>query len=141
MDVDVSVTEVRLGVLLDEVAPAAPESVEELDDTGHVPASGYRGAHREGFRRRVVVVSDEVLRAAATAVGREVAEVVSGVVAGLEEKVPRVGSFDVGDVELKFGVKAVLGAGKAVEALLSASGEATVEVTVKLRQRPAPATS
>ena len=38
--------------------------------------------------------------------------------------------------KLKFGVKAILGAGKAVEAFLAASSEAIVEVTVKLRQRP-----
>jgi len=84
-----------------------------------------------------------VLRAAATAVGREVAAVLTGVATGIEERAGaagaaiRAGSFEVGDVELKFGVKAVLGAGKAVEALLAASGEATVEVTVKLRQRAA----
>lgn len=132
--------EVRVGVLLDEATPT-PRGGDELDETGHVPAAGYRGEHRVGFGHRVAVLGDEVLRAAATAVGQEVATVLTGVVAGMEQRaggsVVRAGSFDVGDVELKFGVKAVLGAGKAVEALLAASGEATVEVTVKLRQRPA----
>jgi hypothetical protein len=134
--------EIRVGVLLEEVAPASAGG-DELDETGHAPASGYRGEHRAGLGRRVAVVGDEVLRVAATAVGHEVATVLTGVVAGIEQRAGasgapvRAGSFDVGDVELKFGVKAVLGAGKAVEALLTASGEATVEVTVKLRQRPA----
>jgi hypothetical protein len=138
--------EVRIGVLLDEAAPSGSD-VDDLDETGHVPASGYRGDHRVGFGRRVAVLGDEVLRAAATAVGREVATVLGGVVAGIEQSavagdsVVRAGSFDVGDVELKFGVRAVLGTGKAVEALLSASGEATVEVRVTLRQRPAGAGS
>ena len=136
------VAEIRVGVLLEEMAPTS-DGGDELDETGHAPASGYRGEHRATLGRRVVVVGDEVLRAAATAVGHEVATVLTGVVAGIEQRaggsgVPaRAGSFDVGDMELKFGVKAVLGAGKAVEALLTASGEATVEVTVKLRQRPA----
>jgi hypothetical protein len=139
---DPEVVEIRVGVLLDEVAKA-PGGDDDLDETGHAPASGYRGEHRAGLGRRIAVVGDEVLRAAATAVGHEVATVLTGVVSGIEQRAGtdgapvRAGSFDVGDVELKFGVKAVLGAGKAVEALLTASGEATVEVTVKLRQRPA----
>lgn len=143
MDVEEpGVVEVRVGVLLEDVTPVSGGG-DELDETGHAPASGYRGEHRAALGRRVAVVGDEMLRAAATVVGHEVATVLTGVVAGLEQRAGvgdapvRAGSFDVGDVELKFGVKAVLGAGKAVEALLTASGEATVEVTVKLRQRPA----
>jgi hypothetical protein len=134
--------EIRVGVLLEEVTSVSAVG-DELDETGHAPAAGYRGEHRVGSGQRVAVMGDEMLRAAATAVGREVATVLTGVVAGIEQRAGaaggavRAGSFDVGDVELKFGVKAVLGAGKAVEALLSASGEATVEVTVKLRQRTA----
>jgi hypothetical protein len=138
--------EVRVGVLLDEAVPPSSD-FDDLDETGHVPASGYRGEHRVGFGRRVVVLGDEVLRAAATAVGHEVATVLGGVVTGIERSavaggsVVRAGSFDVGDVELTFGVRAVLGVGKAVEALLTASGEATVQVRVTLRQRPAGAGS
>jgi hypothetical protein len=129
--------EIRVGVLLDE-AVAAGAGGDGLDETGHAPASGYRGEHRAGIGRRVAVLGDDVLRAAATAVGQEVATVLSGVAAGIERRSPsgaQVGSFDIGDVTLKFGVKAVLGVGRAVEALLSASSEATVEVVVSLRPR------
>ncbi|GAA4263096.1 hypothetical protein [Dactylosporangium darangshiense] len=138
------IDEVRVGVLLEEATPVG-DDLDELDETGHVPASGYRGEHRAGTARRIAVLGDQALRTAATAVGLEVATVLTGVVAGIVRRAGadaadgatvRAGSFDIGDVELKFGVKAVLGAGKAVEALLTATGEATVEVTVKLKQRP-----
>ena len=129
--------EIRLGVFLEEVAPVEEPADRDLDETGHAPAAGYRGEHRNTVGRRVALAGEDVLRAAAEAVGREVASVVAGVVRGIEQRGPAAtgGSFDVGDVELKFGVKATLGAGKAIEALLTATGEATVEVTLQLRQR------
>jgi hypothetical protein len=128
-------TEIHVGVLLTEDMPAG-SSEEGLDD-GHVPAAGYRGRHLVGAGQRVCELGHEVLQATAEAVGHEVALVVGGVLAGIERR-PLVSSdsFAIGDLELKFGVKATLGAGKAVQALLTATSEATVEVTVKLRQPP-----
>ena len=138
---DVEPLEIRLGVYLEEAGLADVDSTsDELDETGHAPASGHRGQHRVG--NRVALIGEHVLRAAAEAVGREVASVVSGVVRGLEVRAGSLGEsqgrdrFEVGEMELSFGVKATLGAGKAVEALLTASGEATVEVRLQLR-RPA----
>ncbi|MEV0128594.1 hypothetical protein AB0H83_09005 [Dactylosporangium sp. NPDC050688] len=150
--------EIRVGVLLappDGVlmpsGPAGPivwepeetDETDELDETGHAQAWGRRGRHAAP-RRSVAVLGQDVLRAAAEAVGREVAVVVSGVVNGLEHPAapggaagPPTGSFDIDALDLKFGVKATVGAGKAVEALLSASSEATVEVTLTLRRRSA----
>jgi hypothetical protein len=68
--------------------------------------------------------------------------VVASVVRGIDKQSPSLGSgaadtgsFSIGDMELKFGVKAVLGTGKAIEALLTAAGEATVEVTLKLQRQ------
>ncbi|GAA3208576.1 hypothetical protein [Dactylosporangium siamense] len=134
--------EIQVGVLLTP-SPAAAGDVEryngELDDSGHAQAWGERGRHAAP-RRTVAVLGQDVLRAAAEAVGREVAVVVSGVVNGLEHPGSagsQTGSFDIDGVDLKFGVKATIGAGKAVEALLSASSEATVEVTLTLRRRSA----
>jgi len=135
------VTEISLGVLFDERSVNDEGAVDELDETGHVPAAGHRGARAADFARRVAVVGDEALRAAALAVGHEVASVLTGVVTGIEARsehdgaVLRTGSFGVEGIELKFGVKTVLGAGKVMEALLTASSEATVEVTVKLVQQ------
>lgn len=141
--------EIRVGVLLAPsegvLTPAGPvvddlDETDELDETGHAEAWGRRGRHAAP-RRSVAVLGQDVLRAAAEAVGREVAVVVSGVVDGLEHPGgaagPATGSFDIDALDLKFGVKATIGAGKAVEALLSASGEATVEVTLTLRRRSA----
>jgi hypothetical protein len=137
--------EIAVGVLLEESDALDLENdgdSEEIDETGHVPAAGRRGRHRASTGSRVVEIGEDVLRAAAEAVGHEVALVVAGVVGGIDKRSSSLGggagdtgSFDIGDVELKFGVKAVLGAGRAVEALLTASGEATVEVTLKLQKR------
>ncbi|SDT45546.1 hypothetical protein [Actinoplanes derwentensis] len=135
--------DIALGVLLEESALPEPDDLDEPDETGHVPAAGYRGRHTISTGRQVAQIGNDVLRAAAEAVGSEVALVVGGIVAGIESRVPAgaIGtdpqSYEIGDVELKFGVKATLGAGKAVQAFLTATGEATVEVTLKLR-RPQP---
>src|SRR5215475_10975272 len=157
MDGDIEVQEsvgIQLGVLLARSTPlredetrgdagwVEPDELEEdLDETGHAPAWGRRGRHVAAAGSRVAQLGQDVLRAAAEAVGREIALVVGGVISGIEQ--PRdgassggvqTGSFAIDDVELKFGVKATLGAGKAVEAFFTASGEATVEVTLTLRQ-------
>ncbi|GAA3938252.1 hypothetical protein [Actinoplanes auranticolor] len=132
--------EIRLGVLLAESGPEVSDNGldgdEELLEEGHVPAAGYRGRHTIKSDNRVVQLGNDVLRAAAEAVGGEVALVLDGVLAGIERRTPAAQrAFAIEDLELKFGVKATLGAGKAVEALLTATGEATVEVTLKLRQQ------
>ncbi|WP_189329829.1 hypothetical protein [Actinoplanes ianthinogenes] len=131
--------EIRIGVFLAESGSPEHEVDIETDfDEGHVPAFGYKGRHSIDVSTRVVQLGNDVLRTAAEAVGREVALVVDGVVAGIEERYPADSkNFTIGDLELKFGVKATLGAGKAIEALLTASSEATVEVTLKLSQRQA----
>ncbi|WP_380126824.1 hypothetical protein [Dactylosporangium cerinum] len=132
--------EFTLGVLLE--VDGAPVGVEEwLEEGGDVPASGRRGTHRSTAGSRLVRAGEDALRVTAHAIGREVATVVAGVMNGIDGD-PLLGSagaadrpFDVGDLELKFGVKTVLGAGKMVEAFMTASGETAVEVTVTLHRR------
>ncbi|GAB1512556.1 hypothetical protein JCM33774_45980 [Actinophytocola sp. KF-1] len=78
-----------------------------------------------------------MLQAAAEAIGREIGLVVGGVVAGIEQhddKAAKAGAFGIDDVVLKFGIKAAIGAGKVIEALFTANGEATVEVSLTLRK-------
>lgn len=127
--------EFRLGVLF---ADASSVVDDDLDETGHARAVGRwnrsatRGAVAEGH------VGEELLRAAALAVGREVAVVVSGVIAGLDARngatpALQTGALVLDDLELTFGVKASLGAGKVVEAFLTATTEATIQVSLKLR--------
>jgi hypothetical protein len=138
--------EITVGVLLAESGNLDPDPWgdpdpwdgpgDDLDETGHAPASGRP---RLSIGSRVVEIGEDVLRAAAEAVGREVALVVAGVVGGMGKQ-PTIGAgtgaFDISDMEPKFGVTATLGAGQVVSALLTASGEATVEVTLKLERRP-----
>lgn len=133
MDSDVVVAEpvdITVGVLL---APSTSLSDSEpVDDDGYAPAMGSRGAGK-----RVAEMGHNVLHAAAEAIGREIGLVVGGVVAGIEQhdgKAVQAGSFGIDDVVLKFGIKATIGAGKAIEAFFTASGEATVEVSLTLRK-------
>ncbi|GHG08919.1 MULTISPECIES: hypothetical protein [Amycolatopsis] len=134
MDSDVVVTgpdNLSVGVLL---APSTLLSdSEQVDDDGYAPAMGARDAGK-----RVAEMGHKVLHAAAAAVGQEIGLVVRGVVAGIEqhgEKAIEAGSFGINDVVLKFGIKATIGAGKAVEALFTSTGEATVEVSLTLRKQ------
>jgi hypothetical protein len=138
--------EIHVGVLLEESTemPGGGSS-------GHAEAWGYRGDHTLDRGNRVVQVGQDVLRAAGLAVGREVATVVAGVVAGIERPASTdgdedsgalrhnsalgTGSFTIDNLELTFGVKATLGLGQVVTALLTASSEATVEVKLTLGHR------
>jgi hypothetical protein len=144
--------DIRVGVLLAESA-AAPDELEQedLDSDRHAEAWGNRGRHVAGPEHQVAQLGHDILHAAAQAVGHEVAVVVSGVVAGIERPTEvdgaaitaatdggapsiNTGTFTIEDLELTFGVKVTLGAGQAVAAFLTASGEATVEVKLALSQ-------
>lgn len=139
-----SLPEIHVGVLLDEcVLPPQGDG-----PAGHTEARGYRGDHVGGHDSRVAKLGRDILQATAQAVGTEVAAVLAGVVAGIERSVPvdsraddvgvsggvalSGGGFMIDGLELTFGIKATLGAGPAVAALLTAAGEATVNVKVIL---------
>lgn len=122
--------DIALGVLLPPSTSVSGSA--SVDDDGYGEAIGGRGA-----RKHVAEMGYGVLRAAAEAIGREIGFVVGGVVAGIEQhdgKALQAESFGIDDVVLKFGIKATIGAGKAIEALFTASGEATVEVSLTLRR-------
>jgi len=113
-------------------------------DAGHVPAWGERGRHAAPRGARVALLGQRALVHSAEAIGREIGLVINAVVTGMQAKAPTLTgtsesaeAFAVDNLELKFGVKATLASGKAIHALLTASGEATVEVKVTLRQQAA----
>jgi hypothetical protein len=130
---------IRVGVLLPH--SAGEPRPDELDETGHKPAFGGRRRAKDDEESRIAVLGHQVLQAAANAIGHEVAFVVNGVVEGIEKNAAsangQISSYAIDNLEMTFGVKATLGAGKAVEAFLTASGEATVQVKLTLK-RPAP---
>ena len=144
--------DIRVGVLLEEDLDV-PDMGEDSD--GHAEAIG-RQRRSPRHRNRVVKLGEEALRAAAHAVGSEIAVVVAGVLGGIgQPAVARsdavksepegspgggvlaldTGSFSIESVELTFGVKASVGVGPAVTALLTAGGEADVEVKLTLSRR------
>jgi hypothetical protein len=127
--------EIHVGVLLEESA-GPPQGG---GPAGHTEARGYRGDHVGGHDSRVTKLGQDILQATARAVGAEVAAVLAGVVAGIESSVPMApranggtGALVIESLELNFGIKATLGVGPAVTALLTAAGEATVDVKVTL---------
>jgi hypothetical protein len=119
--------DIQVGVILPQTAK---DVAHDLDDTGHQPAFGRRD--RSNSEGRVVALGHQVLQATARAIGREVAFVVGGVVDEIDNSTAladgATGSYAIDTLEMTFGVKAALGAGKAIEAFLTASSEATVEV-------------
>ena len=143
---------VRVGVFLDQDQEEPEPGQEGL--YGHTGATGRKSPSR-AWKNRVVELGEDVLRAAAQAVGNEIAVVVAGVVGGIDRpgaggaangadtdvpapttsSVLDTGSFSIESVELTFGVKASVGVGPAVTALLTAGGEADVEVKITLVQR------
>lgn len=131
---------IQVGVLLPPSGPLGHEDrdPDDFDDDGYAKASGRRDAARS---RQIARRGEEVLHAAAEAIGQQIGLVVGGVLAGIQQNGNGAmatalagSSFEIQDVGLKFGVKTTLGVGKAVEAFFTASGEATVEVTLTLRQ-------
>lgn len=122
---------VSVGVLLPAV-DQAPGYERTGAIPGHQEASGMRTS------RRVAELGEDVIRSAAQAVGTQIGLVAGEVATRVAESVEVAGlgaakeTFRIDSVELTFGVSISLGAGKAVEALLSASTDATVEVKLVL---------
>jgi hypothetical protein len=138
---------VAVGVMLPVLTVAAPDdlpdAVEVLDSDqdGYVLARGYQSRHGAERAKIVAQLGQDVLIATAEVVGHQIAIVVQGVIEGIDKQQipahPGAGDgtcFDIETVELKFGVTATLGTGKLIEAFLTASGEATVEVALTLRR-------
>lgn len=127
---------IQVGVLLP--TGVDQEILDELDETGHKPAFGGRRRDKSDDRSRVAILGNQILQEVASAIGQEVALVVSGVVEGIEKNPAvasgQISSYDIDNLEMTFGVKATIGAGKAVEAFLTASGEATVQVKLTLKK-------
>ena len=128
--------DIRVGVLLPPSGSLSDDGPGHVDN-GYEPALGSRKRDGEARENRVAQIGQNVLRAAAEAIGREIDLVVGGVISGIEQRADSAqsGSFAIDDVVLKFGIKATIGAGKAIEAFFTASGEATVEVSLTLRPR------
>ncbi len=100
------------------------------------------GRHR-GRRSRNSVVrrGEQALRAAGRAVSAQVAVMATEIVRGLDGTGltdPPPGALGLDSVEVGFGITLTAGLGNAVEAVVSAEGEAAVQVTVTLTRRADP---
>lgn len=117
----------------------ASEMSEELDgDDDYAPASGTdRNPWQPWRAARVTRVGQDALNSAARLVEQQVGTVVREALAGMDGA-DLAGSTAAGlqasSVQLTFGVKLTTGVGKAIEAIVTAGGDASVQVVVTLNR-------
>ncbi len=119
----------RMGVELFVDADEEPGADEE-----YTPARG------RSWRRtaRVAQLGQDALNAAARLVGQQVGAVVREALTGMDRaELPEATAAGLppASVQLSFGVKLTAGTGKVIEAMVTAGGEASVQVVVTL-ERP-----
>ncbi len=123
----------RMGIELfaDSAVDEEPDDYEE-----YAPASGRHQAPRRGWGAvRVTQVGQDALNASARLVGRQVGVVVRETLAGMDRAdlaEATTAGLRASSVQLSFGVKLTAGAGKVIEAVVTAGGEASVQVVVTL---------
>lgn len=107
-------------------------------DDDYAPASGKdRSSWRRGRAARVTRVGQDALNSAARLVGQQVGTVVREALAGMDGAdlaEATAAGLQASSVQLTFGVKLTAGAGKAIEAIVTAGGEASVQVVVTLNR-------
>lgn len=136
-----SVSDIQLeyGVWLERRPGGPPTGDDDRDGDDYKEALGQRGRHirgSSGVVDHVAVLGRDVLEAAARGVGEQISIVAENVLQQLSEgEGAKAGTYTADKVDLTFGVKCVLGAGKAIEAFLSASSEATLQVTVSFKPK------
>ncbi|MGH3943307.1 MAG: hypothetical protein ACRDTG_32720 [Pseudonocardiaceae bacterium] len=109
---------------------------EPAEDEEYAPASGRHRAPRGGWGvARVTQLGQDALTASARLVGEQVGMVVRETLAGMERAElaqATAAGLRASSVQLSFGVKLTAGAGKVIEAVVTAGGEASVQVVVTL---------
>lgn len=105
---------------------------EPVEDDEYTPARGTDRTPMR-WRARVVRVGQDAVDSAARLVGQQVGAMVRETLAGMGQADlagTTVAGLRASSVQLSFGVKLTAGAGKAIEAVVTAGGEASVQVVV-----------
>ncbi|MGH3913093.1 MAG: hypothetical protein ACRDTC_06745 [Pseudonocardiaceae bacterium] len=114
----------------------ATGSHEPAENEEYAPASSRHRAPREGWgAARVAQLGQDALTASARLVGEQVGMVVRETLAGMERAelaAATAAGLRTSSVQLSFGVKLTGGTGKVIEAVVTAGGEASVQVVVTL---------
>lgn len=115
----------------------APEPAAENGDVEYIP--GLADASRDGdgsriarARTAVIVKARQAVEALAEDVGRQIGTVAKHAATGLEAVPFDETRYSASQVQLSFSVKLTGGSGKAIEAFISAGGEAQIQVTLTL---------
>jgi hypothetical protein len=105
------------------------------DDDDYAPASGKYRPFGRGWQRTVVEYGHDTVEAATRVMGEQVSTVLREALIGMD-RAPLPATTESGlvtsSVQLTFGLKLTVGAGKVIEAVISAGGEASVQVAVTL---------
>jgi hypothetical protein len=135
MSDDGSVHADRLGI---ELLVGAGVDVLQDEDDDYAPASGAEGTGRQRWRvGRVTQIGQDALSSAARLVGQQVGAVVREALVGMEGEDlagATAAGLQASSVQLTFGVKLTAGVGKVIEAIVTAGGEASVQVVVTLNR-------
>lgn len=121
----------RLGVELFTNGDEQPAEDEE-----YAPAAGrHRGSLRGWRAARVTQLGQDALNASARLVGEQVGLVVRETLTGMDRAelaAATAAGLRASSVELSFGVKLTAGTGQVIGAVVTAGGEASVQVVVTL---------
>ncbi|MGH3915658.1 MAG: CU044_2847 family protein [Pseudonocardiaceae bacterium] len=108
----------------------------EVVEEEYAPANGrHRVPGRDRRVTRVTQFGQDMLTSSARLVGRQVGTVIRETLTGMDRAAlgeATTAGLRVSSVELSFGVKLTGGAGKALEAVVTAGGEASIQVIVTL---------
>ncbi|MGK8505829.1 hypothetical protein [Nocardia asiatica] len=103
---------------------------EEVVTPGKAHSDGYTDVARHRVVRGATAVGEAAVRMSGQIIGKTVAELIDQVVAEVDtgRESRDADALRLSTLQLTFGVKITTGAGKAIEAFVTANGEASVQV-------------
>lgn len=126
-----------LGIELDFGRIRVEENELSSEESEYADVSGrHRVNVVQAATAKVVELSEDALKISGRLVGRTAAILLAEAIAELDKESGRMQASDlsVGALQLSYGVKMTSGAGKVIEAIISASGEASFQVTATLNK-------
>lgn len=125
----------EVGVAIIPVLTAGGVDQKSIAPPGYEDTLGMRGRHATESRSRVVALGGEAVRVATEELAKQVAVTARRFAETLEQEAvtsPAPGRLGVESVEISFGVTLTGG----VQALFTAQGESSAQVTISLSRRP-----
>lgn len=122
-----------------EVLSTEPEKGRSVAPEEYVDSGRHSPSGRQGASRYVAELGADAVRTTGRLIGKITSEVIEEALAEIGNTSPTSptgNQYDVASLQLTYGVKLTGGAGKFVEAVVSATGEASFQVVVNISKRP-----